>query len=271
MRRRRGADAHDARRHTGSRHAHDPRARRQAMQHSTFFVRQQQRAGAVVHATGVARCHGAVGAHDRLEPGQCLEAGFARVLVGGHDHRVALLLRNRHGGDFRVEIPRLLRRHRLVLAGKRHLVLRLTRDLVVGGHVLGGLGHRVDAVFLFHETVDEAPADRRVVHRVGAAEGGIHLRHHERRAAHAFHAAGDHQAGLAGADRPGGRPQRIQPGATQAVDRGTRHFQRQAGQQAGHTRHVAVVFAGLVGAAEDDVGDGLPVDARVARHQGLER
>jgi hypothetical protein len=44
----------------------------------------------------------------------------------------------------------------------------------------------------------------------------------------------------------------------QAVDRGAGHFDRQAGEQAGHARDVAVVFAGLVGAAVDDVFDGWP-------------
>jgi hypothetical protein len=36
-------------------------------------------------------------------------------------------------------------------------------------------------------------------------------------------------------------------------------LQRQAGQQAGHAGHVAVVFAGLVGAAVEHVGHGGPV------------
>ncbi len=36
-------------------------------------------------------------------------------------------------------------------------------------------------------------------------------------------------------------------------------------------RDIAVVFAGLVGTAEDHVGHGLPVHARVACHQSLER
>ena len=35
-------------------------------------------------------------------------------------------------------------------------------------------------------------------------------------------------------------------------------LERQAGQQRGHARHVAVVLAGLVGAAVDHVVDGLP-------------
>ena len=48
------AHAHDARRHTGRRHADDARARREAVLLRRFFVGNQQRAGAVVDARGVA-------------------------------------------------------------------------------------------------------------------------------------------------------------------------------------------------------------------------
>jgi hemerythrin-like domain-containing protein len=54
---------------------------------------QQQRAGAVVHAAGIAGGHRAVGPHHALELGQRLQAGLARVLVAADLHRVALLLR----------------------------------------------------------------------------------------------------------------------------------------------------------------------------------
>ena len=46
---------------------------------------------------------------------------------------------------------------------------------------------------------------------------------------------------------------------------------RQAGQQQRHARDVAVVLAGLVGAAEDHVVDRLPIDAGIALHQRLQR
>ena len=59
--------------------------------------------------------------------------------------------------------------------------------------------------------------------------------------------------------------------AAQAVDSGAGHLQRQACQQQRHARHVAVVFTGLVGAAEDHVGDGLPVHIGVTRHQRAQR
>ena len=97
--------------------------------------------------------------------------------------------------------PRCCAATRLRLRGERHAVLRLALDAELGGDVLGRLGHRVDAVQLLHPPVDEAPADRRVVDRVGAAERRLGLGHHERRAAHALDAAGDHQLRLAALDR----------------------------------------------------------------------
>jgi hypothetical protein len=42
-------------------------------------------------------------------------------------------------------------------------------------------------------------------------------------------------------------------------------------RQAGHAGKVAIVLAGLVGAAEDDVVDLVPVDAGVAVDQRLDR
>ena len=64
---------------------------------------------------------------------------------------------------------------------------------------------------------------------------------------------------------------RVHAGAAQAVDGGARHLDRQPGQQAGHARDVAVVLAGLVGAAVDHVAHGPPVELGVARHQCLDR
>ena len=60
-------------------------------------------------------------------------------------------------------------------------------------------------------------------------------------------------------------------GTAQAVQRGARHLDGQAREQAGHACHVAVVFAGLVGTAVIDVFDSGPIHRRIARHQGLDR
>jgi hypothetical protein len=76
---------------------------------------------------------------------------------------------------------------------------------------------------------------------------------------------------LAGFDRARGDADGVHARAAQAVDGGARHVLRQTCQQQRHARDVAVVFAGLVGAAVDHVVDGAPVDFLVALHQRLER
>ena len=73
--------------HAGGGHADDAGARRQAVARGGGLAGQQQRAGAVVDARGVAGGHRAVGPHHALELGQRLEAGLARVLVLADDDR----------------------------------------------------------------------------------------------------------------------------------------------------------------------------------------
>ena len=192
------------------------------------------------------------------------------MLVGVHQQRVAFFLGNGDRADFTRQVPGLDGRHGPQLAVHGHQVLGFALNLVVGGHVLGRLGHGVHAVFFFHQLVDEAPADGGVVHRVGAAESGFGFGHHEGRTAHAFHAAGNHQACFARFDGACRRAHCIQARAAQPVDRGPRHIQGQTGQQAAHVSHVAVVLTGLVGAAIQHIGDGRPVHAGVAGHQGLD-
>jgi len=63
----------------------------------------------------------------------------------------------------------------------------------------------------------------------------------------------------------------IEPGGTEAVERRARNCFRQARQQQRHPRHIAVVLAGLIGAAEIDLIDLGPVELRVPRHQRLDR
>ena len=54
---------------------------------------------------------------------------------------------------------------------------------------------------------------------------------------------------------------RLQPRAAQPVDGLPADLDREAGEEQRHARHVAVVLAGLVGAAQDDVLDERRVDA----------
>ena len=84
-------------------------------------------------------------------------------------------------------------------------------------------------------------------------------------------AAGDDQVGFAAADRPRRHRHRVEARAAQAVEGDAARAVGKAGEQPGHAREVAIVLAGLVGAAEDDVVELGPVDARVAVDQRADR
>jgi hypothetical protein len=78
-----------------------------------------------------------------------------------------------------------------------------------------------------------------------------------RRPGHALDSTGYQQVTLAGANRVGGRDDRLQPRATETVHRLPRHLHRQSRQKCRHPGNVPVVLTGLVGAAEDHVIDPL--------------
>src|SRR5712671_6925158 len=141
----------------------------------------------------------------------------------------------------------------LLLRGERELVGLLARDAEVLRHVVAGLWHRVVAVLLDEPAVREAHADGGVVHLHVAAEGRVRLAHDIRRAAHALHAAGDVKVALVAGHRARGIDHRLQAARAQAIHGHARCGGRQAGEQRGEARDVAVVLAGLVDAAHDDV------------------
>ena len=86
-----------------------------------------------------------------------------------------------------------------------------------------------------------------------------------------FDPAGNGEIHIAGLDRARRIAHGIEPGRAQPVDCDTRNGFRQSGQQERHARHIAVVFAGLIGAAEKDLVELRPVGLRIARHQRADR
>ncbi|MCY1240086.1 hypothetical protein D9M72_529150 [compost metagenome] len=192
------------------------------------------------------------------------------MLVAVDDDRLALALRDRHRDDFLRQPTVRLRCGGLGLAADGKGVLVFAADAKIRRDVLASLGHRVDAVLLLHERVDKAPADGGVVDLGVAREGGICLRHDEGCTRHALDTASDHQFGFAGFDCPRRSDHRIHAGTAEPVDRRAGYADRQASQKQRHARDVAVVLAGLVGAAEDYVIDRVPVDIGVAFEECLE-
>src|SRR5690606_33380250 len=59
--------------------------------------------------------------------------------------------------------------------------------------------------------------------------------------------------------------------AAQAIHRRAGYFDRKAGKEKGHACDVPIVFARLVGAAENDLVQCSPIDARITLHKGFER
>src|SRR5690606_30237864 len=104
-----------------------------------------------------------------------------------------------------------------------------------------------------------------------AREGAGGLRHHERRAAHGLDAAGHNDLSFACLDGTRSRNHGIHAGAAKAVHRSAWNFDRKASKQKRHARHVAVVFAGLVGATENDFIKRRPIDVWIALHKRSKR
>jgi hypothetical protein len=90
------------------------------------------------------------------------------------------------------------------------------------------------------------------------------LAHHEGRAGHRLDPARDGEIDLAAAYRAGGLADRVEPGGAEAVDRDPRNAVRQSGKQQRHAGDVAVVLAGLVGAAVEHVVERGPVRLGIA-------
>jgi len=87
---------------------------------------------------------------------------------------------------------------------------------------------------------------------------------------HALDTAGDHQAGVAALDGAGGDAHGFHAGPAQTIHGGPGNLLRQASKKQCHARHVAVIFASLIGATVDDIFHGGPIDRRVALHQGMD-
>jgi hypothetical protein len=180
-----------------------------------------------------------------------------------HDDRLALALRDRDRHEL-VAIATLGdRRGGVALAGQGEGVLLLAADAQPLGHVLAGLAHRIGVVRRRQCRVDEAPAQRRVDQIVGATlVRGLGLEHHVRARLIDSTPPAMKTSPSPDGDGVGGRIDGLQAAAAQPVDRQAADLDRQPGQQSGHSGDVAVVLAGLVGAAEDHVLDDRRVDAR---------
>ena len=187
------------------------------------------------------------------------------------DHHVTLLALDRHRDDFLGVITGFLGRGGALLAAQAEGVLVGAADAIVGGDVVAGDRHAVDAIGLFHCRIDEAPAEGGVFQLLAAPEGAVGLAHDIGRTGHGLHPGGDHQVHLAQGDGAVGLAHRFHARGAEAIEGHARHRFRQSRQQHRHACHVAIVFPGLVGAAHEHLVHGRPVHLGIALLQRLER
>src|SRR5262249_29409742 len=131
--------------------------------------------------------------------------------------RTGFSARSFAGADFFSEVSRSDCLAGSLLGARRKNILVRAWNLEFAADVLTGLGHRVDAVLLLHQRIDEAPADGRVVDFCRTGESFLRLALHEGRSRHRFNAAGNGKFDLAGTDCARGGPDRIKSGGTKPV------------------------------------------------------
>jgi len=90
-------------------------------------------------------------------------------------------------------------------------------------------------------------------------------------ATHAFDAPGDHQRRFVGTNRTRGNTNRIHARTAQAIDGAARHRDRQTREQQRHASDVAIVFAGLIRAAVDHIGNRSGIEILIALKQRAQR
>jgi hypothetical protein len=257
-----GTDAHDRGVDTDEAARHDPGDRREPVALACRLRGDDDRGRPVVQRRGVARGDRPALAEHRAQPPERLHR---RVGPGAlvASERPGLLAAGRHldGQDLRSEAPVLPGGDGALVGAQRERVLLLTGDVVLLDEVLRRLPHRDRRVELGEVGVDEPPPEARV-HELRHAPRRQRLRlcHDPRRPGHRLHAPGHDDVGLVDLDRPPGLHDGIQAGRAQAVHRGARHGDRQSGEQQAHPGDVAVVLAGLVRAAGDDLVDGARFD-----------
>ena len=222
-----------------------------------------QRAGAIVDAAGVAGGDRAVLAECRAQLAHGVHGAVVADIFVLIDHHIALAALDGDGRDFTGEFAGFLRGAGLVLAGDGEFVLFFAGDLVGAGDVFRRGAHVIAVEGVPQPVFDHGVDEGHVAHSgAGAQIGGV------RRHAHAFLPAGDHHAAFAGADLLGGESDRAQAGAAHLVDAERRRGVRNAGRAGGLAGWVLPLGGGQH-LAEDHFVHIAGVDPGAA-HRGLD-
>ena len=253
-----GADAHFVRLASRHREAAVDAHRLNAELGGAVRAHQQRHRRAIGQLRGVAGGDRAIFLKGRRQPGETFQGGGRAVaLVPIHRDvhaalRAGFLVHLEHGGghrrDFLRHPTRFLGPRVALLALQGVHVLHFARHLVAAGDHFGGVAHGHEDVWLF---LDEALV------RIGLA-GGLPVAHGD-----GIHPAGHRHLGVAGSDLVGGDGDGLQAGGAETVDREARRGDGQARQHHRQPRQVAVLLAGVVGGADDDVFHFVRGDVRI--------
>ena len=264
-RRWRRPNAHDTRLDPGNRPSDDPGHRLETIRLCGGLRCDQDRAGTVVDPRCIAGGYRAFGSNDRAQLRQSFNGRpGTRMFVRVDVQIIAAPLR--HNDRYNLVGENLIADRGLgtQLTAQRQLILIVTRNTEIVCDIFRGLGHRVDTVLLLERLVDEAPAQRRVVRFDIAAKRRALFTHDERCARHRFHTAGYTELNAASGNAVSNVGNGVHSGAAQPVHRYRRNADGESSQQGGHTRHVAIVFTGLVGAAVAQVIDQFSIKSGVS-------
>ena len=142
------------------------------------------------------------------------------------------------------------------------------------GHTIGNSLRRFTErdcwVLCVESRIHKAPTDGGVDElTIAALKAALGLQGDERCATHALHATSNDHFGIANGDGVCSGGECLQTRAAEAVHGLPRNFDGVAGNEERHARHVAIVFAGLIGTAQDHIVDVGGVDA-AARNDRFE-
>src|SRR6202042_873536 len=215
------------------------------------------RGGCVIDARGVAGRNGAVLLEGRPELRKRLQRGVASEVLINRELDSPLARLDLDWYDLLVEEPRLNRHLRAAMGLERELVLSLTRDPVRLGHVLSRHAH-----MNLIERVSEAPDHRIDERRVADPRAPAGVLHPVGAPAHRLGTTSEHDLGIAGLNCLGGRDDRLDTAATQAVDGKGRRLLGDPGADADDPGHVHVLGGGVDDVAKHHLVDLVGLNAR---------
>ena len=205
--------------------AHDARQRLLAKLLCFFAAHHYDRRRAVVEAGRIAGRHAAIRLEGGLELGEDFERGVAaRAFVGVNHGELAFARRNLHRHNLGLEFSGVNRGNGFLVTLERKLVHLFARDFILVGDELGGQAHHL----VFNRA--EQPVVVGAVHQrvVAVAVAGARFGQQERRIAHAFHAAGQDDVGVARFDSLRAEHGGFEAGAAHLVHRQRAHLGRHA-------------------------------------------